>query len=99
MEGRLLLKNCAVFRADGRVRTGMALVVQDGLIRRVAPDAEVPVLPGDWEVACRGRARGSRAWWTATRTSSAASSCRPRATSCCGAPPPGWSGASRWPRC
>jgi cytosine/adenosine deaminase-related metal-dependent hydrolase len=55
MEGRLLLKNCAVFRADGRVRTGMALVVEDGLIRRVAPDAEVPVLPGDWEVACRGR--------------------------------------------
>ncbi|MDY7230571.1 amidohydrolase family protein [Hyalangium rubrum] len=55
MEGRLLLKNCAVFRADGRVRTGMALVVQEGLIRRVAPDAEVPVLPGDWEVACRGR--------------------------------------------
>jgi 5-methylthioadenosine/S-adenosylhomocysteine deaminase len=55
MEGRLLLKNCSVFRADGRVRTGMALVVQDGLIRRVAPDSEVPVLPGDWEVACRGR--------------------------------------------
>ncbi len=55
MEGRLLLKNCAVFRADGRVRTGMALVVQDGLIHRVAPDADVPVLPGDWEVACRGR--------------------------------------------
>ncbi|MFL5350267.1 MAG: amidohydrolase family protein [Hyalangium sp.] len=55
MEGRLLLKNCAVFRADGRVRTGMALVVQDGLIHRVAPDAEIPVLPGDWEVACRGR--------------------------------------------
>ncbi|MBU8899779.1 amidohydrolase family protein [Corallococcus sp. M34] len=55
MEGRLLLKNCAVFRADGRVRTGMAVVVEGGLIRRVAPDAEVPVLPGDWEVACRGR--------------------------------------------
>ncbi len=55
MEGRLLLKNCAVSRADGRVRTAMALVVQDGLIRKVAPDAEVPVLPGDWEVACRGR--------------------------------------------
>jgi len=55
MEGRLLLKNCAVFRADGRVRTGMALVIEGGLIRRVAPDAEVPVLPGDWEVACRGR--------------------------------------------
>lgn len=55
MEGRLLLKNCAVFRADGRVRHGMAVVVEEGLIRRVAPDAEVPVLPGDWEVACRGR--------------------------------------------
>jgi cytosine/adenosine deaminase-related metal-dependent hydrolase len=58
MEGRLLLKNCAVFRADGRVRTGMALVVQDGIIRRVAPDSEIPVLPGDWEVACRGRLVG-----------------------------------------
>ncbi|MFP2925068.1 amidohydrolase family protein [Pyxidicoccus sp. 3LG] len=55
MEGRLLLKNCAVFRADGRVRTGMAVVVEENTIRRVAPDAQVPVLPGDWEVACRGR--------------------------------------------
>ncbi|WP_224365526.1 amidohydrolase family protein [Hyalangium versicolor] len=55
MEGRLLLKNCAIFRADGRVRSGMALVVQDGFIRRVAPNADVPVLPGDWEVACQGR--------------------------------------------
>ena len=33
----------------------MAVVIEDGLIRRVAPDAEVPVLPGDWEVSCRGR--------------------------------------------
>ena len=55
MEGRLLLKNCAVFRADGRVRHGMAVVVEEGIIRRVALDSEVPVLPGDWEVACRGR--------------------------------------------
>jgi cytosine/adenosine deaminase-related metal-dependent hydrolase len=55
MEGRLLLKNCAVFRADGRVRAGMAVVVEGSTIRRVAPDAQVPVLPGDWEVACRGR--------------------------------------------
>lgn len=55
MEGRLLLKNCAVFRADGRVRTGMAVVVEGNTIRRVAPDAQVPVLPGDWEVACSGR--------------------------------------------
>ncbi len=55
MEGRLVLKNCSLFRPDGRGRTGMALVVEDGFIRRIAPDADVPVLPGDWEVACQGR--------------------------------------------
>ncbi|MBF5042651.1 amidohydrolase family protein [Aggregicoccus sp. 17bor-14] len=55
MEGRLLLKNCALFRADGRVRRAMAVVVEEGRIHQVAPDAEVPVRPGDWEVACRGR--------------------------------------------
>lgn len=55
MEGRLVLKNCSIFRTDGRGRAGMAIVVEEGLIRRVAPDAEVPVLPGDWEVSCRGR--------------------------------------------
>ena len=55
MEGRLVLKNCSIFRADGHGRTAMAVVIEDGLIRRVAPDAEVPVLPGDWAVECRGR--------------------------------------------
>jgi 5-methylthioadenosine/S-adenosylhomocysteine deaminase len=55
MEGRLVLKNCSIFRADGRGRSGMAVVVEEGLIRRVGPDSEIPVLPGDWEVACRGR--------------------------------------------
>ena len=55
MEGRLVLKNCSIFRADGRGRLGMAIVIEDGRIRRVAPDAEVPVLPGDWEVSCGGR--------------------------------------------
>ncbi len=55
MEGRLLLKNCALVRADGRVRREMAVVVEEGRIRQVAPDAQVPVRPGDWEVACRGR--------------------------------------------
>jgi cytosine/adenosine deaminase-related metal-dependent hydrolase len=55
MEGRLVLKNCSIFRADGRGRPGMAIVIEGGLIRRIAPDAEVPVLPGDWEVSCRGR--------------------------------------------
>ncbi|HYO52850.1 amidohydrolase family protein [Archangium sp.] len=55
MEGRLVLKNCSIFRTDGRGRAGLAIVIEGGLIRRVAPDAEVPVLPGDWEVSCRGR--------------------------------------------
>ncbi|MBX5483256.1 MAG: amidohydrolase family protein [Myxococcaceae bacterium] len=55
MEGRLLLKNCSIFRADGRIRDGLAVVVEDGRVQRVAEDRAVPVLPGDWEVACRGR--------------------------------------------
>ncbi|MGA9524510.1 MAG: amidohydrolase family protein [Myxococcaceae bacterium] len=55
MEGRLLLKRCSIFRADGRVRDDMAVVVENGRITRIAQDAAVPVLPGDWEVDCRGR--------------------------------------------
>lgn len=55
MEGRLLLKNCAIFRSDGRIRTGMALLVENDRVTRLVPDAELPVLPGDWEVACQGR--------------------------------------------
>ncbi|EPX62414.1 amidohydrolase [Cystobacter fuscus DSM 2262] len=55
MEGRLVLKNCSIFRADGRGRAGMAVVIEGGLIRQVGSDEEIPVLPGDWEVACRGR--------------------------------------------
>jgi cytosine/adenosine deaminase-related metal-dependent hydrolase len=55
MEGRLLLKDCAVFRPDGRYRTGMAIVVEGAKIARVARDDEVLVLPGDWAVSCRGR--------------------------------------------
>src|SRR5438552_2966330 len=55
MEGRLVLKNCSVFRADGRIRDGVAVLIDGGRIAKVGGDAEVPVLPGDWEVACRGR--------------------------------------------
>lgn len=55
MDGRLVLKDCSLFRPDGRVRTGMAVVIDGGKVTRVAADREVPVLPGDWEVACRGR--------------------------------------------
>ncbi len=55
MEGRLVFKDCAVFHPDGRVRPRMAVVVADGQILRTADDKDVPVLPGDWEVRCRGR--------------------------------------------
>jgi cytosine/adenosine deaminase-related metal-dependent hydrolase len=55
MEGRLVLKNCAIFGAHGPLRTGMAVVVEAEKISRVAPNQDVPILPGDWEVGCRGR--------------------------------------------
>src|SRR3954470_5885507 len=55
MEGRLVFKDCAVFHADGRVGPRMAVVVADGQILKTAEDRDVPVLPGDWEVRCRGR--------------------------------------------
>ncbi|MBI3182473.1 MAG: amidohydrolase family protein [Myxococcales bacterium] len=55
MEGRLVLKGCSIFRADGRVRAGMAILVQGTRVSKVAPDEEIPTLPGDWEVSCRGR--------------------------------------------
>lgn len=55
MEGRLLLKNCSLFRADGRVRSGMSVLVQGNVIVSVVPDDQVPVRPGDWEVKCGGR--------------------------------------------
>jgi 5-methylthioadenosine/S-adenosylhomocysteine deaminase len=55
MEGRLLLKDCAVVDAGGHVRREVAVVVEGPRIQEVRPDAEVPVRPGDWEVACRGR--------------------------------------------
>lgn len=55
MEGRLLLKNCSLFRSDGRVRAGVAVLIEDGLIAKVADDADLPALPGDWAVKCEGR--------------------------------------------
>jgi cytosine/adenosine deaminase-related metal-dependent hydrolase len=55
MEGRLVLKNCSVFRLDGGCRSGMAVLIEGERISSVSPDADVPVLPGDWEVACGGR--------------------------------------------
>jgi len=55
MEGRLLLKNCAIFSPDGRVKDRMAVVVDGGKIAAVERDDLVPVRPGDWSAACDGR--------------------------------------------
>ncbi len=55
MEGRLVLKNCSLFRADGRVRSGMSVLVEGAHIVSVAADEAVTVRPGDWEVKCEGR--------------------------------------------
>jgi 5-methylthioadenosine/S-adenosylhomocysteine deaminase len=55
MEGRLLLKGCSIFRADGRVRNRMAVVIDGGRIASVSDDDAVQVRPGDWHVSCRGR--------------------------------------------
>ncbi len=49
------MKGCSVFRPDGRIRSGMSVLIEGSRITKVAPDAQLPLLPGDWEVPCRGR--------------------------------------------
>src|SRR5260370_22499704 len=55
MKGRILLKNCAIRQSDGRVRTGMTVLLDEGKILRGSLADQIPTLPGDWEVSCRGR--------------------------------------------
>ncbi|MCU0696993.1 MAG: amidohydrolase family protein [Myxococcaceae bacterium] len=55
MEGRLLLKDCSLFRADGRVRTRMAVLIDGATVAQVADDDALPARPGDWAVKCDGR--------------------------------------------
>lgn len=55
MEGRLLLKGCSILGLDGQLTPGRAILVENGRISKVAADAELPIRPGDWEVACAGR--------------------------------------------
>jgi cytosine/adenosine deaminase-related metal-dependent hydrolase len=55
MEGRLVLKDCSVYRLDGSFRSGTAVAIEQGRISKVSPDEQIPILPGDWEIACRGR--------------------------------------------
>lgn len=54
MEGRLLIKDCALWGPNGLL-PGMAVAVADGRVLRIADNPEVPTLPGDWEVRARGR--------------------------------------------
>src|SRR5262249_6291485 len=55
MEGRLVLKDCSVYRPDGSFRSGTAVAIEEGRISSGAPDEQIPIVPGDWEIACRGR--------------------------------------------
>lgn len=55
MEGRLVLKDCSAYCFDGSLRSGSAVAIENGRISNVAPDEQMPILPGDWEIACRGR--------------------------------------------
>jgi 5-methylthioadenosine/S-adenosylhomocysteine deaminase len=55
---RIIFKNCAVFRLDGRIRQGLAVVVEGEKVVAIDLDANVPVLPGDWQINCRGRLVG-----------------------------------------
>ncbi len=58
MPQRVLFKNCAVFRLDGRIRQGLAVVVEGEKVVSIDVDENVPVLPGDWQINCRGRLVG-----------------------------------------
>jgi len=55
MEGRLLLRDCALCGPDGVIRSGLSIMVEGNRLRGIAPSQQLPTLPGDWEVPCRGR--------------------------------------------
>ncbi len=55
MEGRLLVKNCSVLSAQGHVTRAQGVLIDGPRVTRVAPDAELVALPGDWVVQAEGR--------------------------------------------
>lgn len=55
MNGRLIFKDCTLLHADGRLEPGMAVSVEGRYIAALGPDADFPLLPGDWWVDCGGR--------------------------------------------
>ena len=56
MEGRLVFKQAALVRSDGTCELDRAVIFDGAALLAQGPDADVPLLPGDWEVACGGRA-------------------------------------------
>jgi len=55
MEGRLLLRDCALCPPDGLVQSGLSIVIEGARVSAIGPSRQLPTLPGDWEVACAGR--------------------------------------------
>ncbi len=60
MEGRLLLRDCALFPPNGLIQTGLSIVIEGARVSAIGPSRQLPTLPGDWEVACAGRRWGKR---------------------------------------
>ena len=54
MEGRLLVKNCTLLDR-GALHLNRAVVVEGGMVARIAADADEPVRPGDWAIEAGGR--------------------------------------------
>ncbi len=55
MEGRLLLRDCAVCPPDGLIQSGLSIVIEGARVSAIGPSRQLPTLPGDWEVVCAGR--------------------------------------------
>src|SRR5260370_39713707 len=55
MEGRLLLRDCALCPSDGLIQSGLSIVIEGPRVSAIGPSRQLPTLPGDWEVACAGR--------------------------------------------
>jgi cytosine/adenosine deaminase-related metal-dependent hydrolase len=54
MEGRLLVKNCTLLDR-GALQVHRAVVVEGGMVARIAADADEPARPGDWAIEAGGR--------------------------------------------
>ena len=54
MEGRLLVKDCTLLDR-GALHAHRAVVVEGGMVARIAADADEPVRPGDWAIEAGGR--------------------------------------------